>query len=281
MTNMFSSRVVCSVGSYDELVAARLLSRPSRFCEYVGRLDAGRPDHELGRNEAAVRQPHSSRADLSNLRRNVARARRDSPAASAASERRCGKRREDAIGSFDEIDLDVLLRIDPIEAIRDELARRVVQLRRKLRAGCACPDDRDLELLGPQRLRLRVPTNVGIHKPAVEALGLVSAYPERLHALARPACRNRCSGCHRDNEGVVTKSPPRRHLMAFIVDVGGELNFAPPSIEADHLANAVVGSGANALAPGNRSRARQNPCFRPRFHAAAASTDECAICRSA
>ena len=63
-----------------------------------------------------------------------------------------GERRQDAIGGFDEIDLDILLRIDPVEAIRDELARRVVQLRRQLRAGGTCPDDCDLELLGPQGL---------------------------------------------------------------------------------------------------------------------------------
>jgi hypothetical protein len=52
--------------SYDELVAAGALEA-IKIREYLGRLDAGRPDHELGRNEAAVRQPHSSCAHLSDL----------------------------------------------------------------------------------------------------------------------------------------------------------------------------------------------------------------------
>lgn len=43
-----------------------------------------------------------------------------------------------------------------------------------------------------------------------------------------------------NDERVVTKSPQWGHLMAFLVDVGGQLNFAPLSIKADHLANAVV-----------------------------------------
>src|SRR5262245_36531534 len=52
---------------YDELVAAGALEA-IKIGEYVGRLDASRPNHELGRNEAAVRQLYSCRGHLSNLR---------------------------------------------------------------------------------------------------------------------------------------------------------------------------------------------------------------------
>jgi hypothetical protein len=89
-----------------------------------------------------------------------------------ASEKAFGQRRQDAISRFDEINLDVLLRIDSVDAIRDELARRVVQLRCQLRPGGACADDCDLELFGPQWFWLRMPANVGVHEPAMEALGL-------------------------------------------------------------------------------------------------------------
>src|SRR4029453_530629 len=51
----------------DELVAAGALEA-IKIRKYVGGLDASRPDHELGRDDAAVRQPHSSCSYLSNLR---------------------------------------------------------------------------------------------------------------------------------------------------------------------------------------------------------------------
>src|SRR5262249_59152515 len=70
------------------------------------------------------------------------------------------------------MNLNVLLGIDPVESISDELARRVMQLRRKLGAGGARPDDRDLQLLRTQDVRLRMAADIGIHQAAVEARGL-------------------------------------------------------------------------------------------------------------
>ena len=43
----------------------------------------------------------------------------------------------------------------------DQRARRVVQLGRELDAGGAGADDRDVQLSGPQRLRLRVRADAG------------------------------------------------------------------------------------------------------------------------
>src|SRR5262245_66558867 len=43
-----------------------------------------------------------------------------------------------------------------------------------------------------------------------------------------------------NDERVVNKSPPWSHFLALLVEVGGQLNFTPLSIEADHLANAVT-----------------------------------------
>src|SRR5262245_5287130 len=86
------------------------------------------------------------------------------------------------------MDLDVLLRIDPVEAVGNELTGGVMQLRRKLRAGRARTDDSDLELLWPQRLRLRVATDMCIHQAAVEARGLERRVQrDRMFAHARCA----------------------------------------------------------------------------------------------
>ena len=45
---------------------------------------------------------------------------------------------------------------------------------------------------------------------------------------------------HCDNERVVTKAAHGRDLATLLVDVGGQLNFTPLPIEADHLANSVA-----------------------------------------
>ena len=43
-----------------------------------------------------------------------------------------------------------------------------------------------------------------------------------------------------DDERIVTKAAPRGHLVTLLVDVGGQLNFTPLPVQADHLANAVA-----------------------------------------
>src|SRR6476646_6445893 len=56
------------------------------------------------------------------------------------------QRWQDAIGRLDELDLDILFGIDPVEAVNDELARSVVQLCRELRSGGTSANDRNIEL---------------------------------------------------------------------------------------------------------------------------------------
>src|SRR5215468_5929785 len=77
------------------------------------------------------------------------------------------------------MNFDVLIRIDPVEAISDELACGVMQLRCELGASRARTYDGDVELLRPQRLWLRVTADICVHEAAVEARGLewrVQAY---------------------------------------------------------------------------------------------------------
>ena len=81
MAKMSSSRVVCSVWRTTSWLP-RLVSSPSMSVEHVGRLDARRPHHELGRNER--RRPPAARPRAStsvDLGAHVAPSPRGRPAA--------------------------------------------------------------------------------------------------------------------------------------------------------------------------------------------------------
>ena len=84
-----------------------------------------------------------------------------------------GQRGQDARRRLDQVDLDVLVRVDAVEAVGHELARGLVQLGGELGAGRARADDRHLQLLGPQRLGLRMRADAGIDEPGVKARRLI------------------------------------------------------------------------------------------------------------
>src|SRR5678809_419882 len=58
------------------------------------------------------------------------------------------------------------------DVYKRQRAGRVVQLGGKLDAGRARTDDRDVQLLGTKRLRLRVRAHVRVDEPAMKPLGL-------------------------------------------------------------------------------------------------------------
>jgi len=60
-----------------------------------------------------------------------------------------GQSRKDPVPSLDQVDLDILFRVDAVEAEGHELARRLVKLGRQLRAGGAGADNSDVELFRP------------------------------------------------------------------------------------------------------------------------------------
>ena len=90
------------------------------------------------------------------------------------------------VGGLDQGDLDVLLGVDPVEAVGDHAARGAVQLGRQLGAGGAGADDRDVELARPHRLGLGVGAQAGVDQAAVEAVGLARASPARSRAPSTP-----------------------------------------------------------------------------------------------
>src|SRR5262249_13310352 len=93
------------------------------------------------------------------------------------------------------MNLNAVLRIDPVESIGDELARRVMQLRRKLGTGRARSDDRDLQLLWAQDVGLRMAVGYR-HSPAGGGSAWLGVACQALpHVRAYRGCRNRCSRC--------------------------------------------------------------------------------------
>ena len=97
-----------------------------------------------------------------------------------------------------------------------------MQFRRELGPRRTCADDRDLQLLRPQRPGLCVPTDVGIHQaawkrfacPGVSSDNRVLAHAGRAEIIALAA--------DRDDQRVVMKAPRRRDLLALVVDMGSK-----------------------------------------------------------
>ena len=150
---------------------------------------------------------------------------------------RAGRMRSDGL---DDVDAHVLVGIDAVEPVGDELPRRAVQLGRELDPGGAGADDGDLQLLGPERPRLRMRADAGVDEPAMEALGLLRRVegdgivrdPGGAEVVAHAA--------DRDDQRVVGKRAARRDLGAGLVEDRRHLHLAPRAVEPDHLADAIA-----------------------------------------
>ncbi len=224
---------------HDELVDPVRLE-PVEILQEVGRLDARRPHDELRRDDASAGELHALRQHLRHARRGVHEHAEPAQELGRGLRQALRQRRQDAIGSLDHVDLDVLLRVDAVEAVGDELARRLVQLGGELDPGRAGADDRHVQLFGPQRLGLGMRPDAGVHEPAVKAPRLVRLVePQR---MLRDARRAEVIGlaADRDDQRVVGDAAGRRDLVSFLVDVGCDVHLAPRAIEPDHLAHAIA-----------------------------------------
>ena len=131
----------------------RLVSSPAMsFRKSAALTPAAQTTSSAGRT-AAVGEPHAVGQHLGDLGAGV------HLDAELAQQLRGGlgqalrQRRQHAVGGLDQVDLDVLVGIDAVEAVGHDLARRAVQLGGQLDAGGAGADDRHVQLLGPQRRR--------------------------------------------------------------------------------------------------------------------------------
>ena len=150
------------------------------------------------------------------------------------------QRGQHAVSRLDDAHLDVLVGVDAVEPERDDFARRAVQLGGQLDAGGAGADDRDLELLGPQRRRLRMGADAGVDHARVEAPRIGQRL--ELHRMLADAGRAEvvALAAHGDDERVVAEGALRRDLATLVVERRRDVHLAPCAVEPDHLADPVA-----------------------------------------
>ncbi len=115
-----------------------------KILQEVRGLHAGRPDHELGRYQLAAREPQAALRHFCYPRRRSYHYSqvRQQPRCRLGQARR--QRGEDAIRGLDHVQANVFLRVDPVEAVGDQLPGRIVQFGSEFHARGAGADDRDL-----------------------------------------------------------------------------------------------------------------------------------------
>ena len=224
--------------THDELVDAIGL-QPIELVQEFRRLHPRRPDDELGRNELAARETDAVLQHLGDAGR---RADADLHFGQELLGLRCDARRQcrqHAVGRFDQDQTHVLVDVDAVEAVRHQRPRRVVQLRRELDAGGAGADDRDMQLLGPQRLGLGVGTNVGVDETPMKPRGLrriVEGNREFARARRAEVVGPAADG---DDQRVVWHRPRWTHQIAVGIDERRDLDLAARAVEAGHAADAI------------------------------------------
>ena len=169
---MASSRVVCSVGRTTSWLSALVSSPAMSLSTSVALMPAAHTTSSAGMEVPL--------ASVTPFGRHLHDARRGMDVHLEALEELGGglrkplrQRRENARRCLDQVDLDVLVGIDAVEAVGHQLARRLVQLGGQLGSRRTGADDGHLQLLGPQRLALRVRADAGVDETRVKALRLL------------------------------------------------------------------------------------------------------------
>ena len=115
-----------------------------------------------------------------------------------------------------------------------------MELGRKLRAGGASADDRDMQLTRLHRIVLRVRADAGVDYAAIETHCLLRRL--QWHGVLRDTRRVEVvrDTADRDDQRIVTERPRRRDLPSFLVLRGGDPHLLLFTIEPDHLAKAIT-----------------------------------------
>ena len=148
------------------------------------------------------------------------------------------KRRQDPICAFHKRNTNILGRIDLIQTIGNDRSCRLVQFRRKFGAGCACANNRNMELARLDGLLLRMRTKACIDNFPVEACRLVRRLQH--DGMLSDARRTKIVGhaAHCDHEGIVGKGALRRNLLTIVVKRRRKMNFAIFPVNAYHFPEA-------------------------------------------
>ena len=219
---------------------ARIGLEPIEILQKGRRLHAGRPDHELGIDNAPVRKPDAVLHHGGDARGCINFHAESTEQLGRGSRDARRQSRQNAVGGLDQVQRDVAIGINAVEAEGDELARRLVQFGGELDAGGAGADDRDLKLPGVQRFVLVLRPHAGIDQPGVKSRGLLRGL--QANGVIGNARRAEIVGETADGEHqrVVGITARWRHLRAILLDHRPDQHLAPGAVEPDHLSGAIA-----------------------------------------
>ena len=227
MQGVLHHQLVDAVG----LQAAQVLQK-------VRRLHTRSPHHQLGLHHPPIGQTHPVGHHFRDLGlgQHLHTQARDQRLTCRRQARRQG--RQDAVGRLNQADLDVLVRVNPVQAKSHHLARRAVQLGGQLHAGCARADDGHMQLALVDVGGLGVRADAGIHHLGVELLGIVLRLQAQgifLHALRAEVVAQAADANH---QGVVANLLDRGDRQPVAVHVRGQVNRIGLAVQPFELADA-------------------------------------------
>ena len=185
-----------------------------------GRFDAGRPDHELGIDNAPVCELDAIGHDGGDPRRSI----NFHTESGEEFGRGCGdarrQSRQNSTGGFDEVQRNVAIRVDAVEPKGHEVPRGLMQFGGELDSSGAGANDRDLKLTRPQWRVLVLGPQACIDEAAVESRGLLRRFQG--DRVLRNAGRAEIIGeaADRQDQRIVGITSGRRHFGAVLFDTG-------------------------------------------------------------
>ena len=115
-----------------------------------------------------------------------------------------------------------------------------MKLRSKLGAGCARPDNRNMQLTGLDGAALRLRPDAGIDQTPIEPDGLLGRFKRNgvlCDTLGSKVIRHTAD---RHNERVVRYASGRRNFLSVFIIGGREMDQFCSAVQAHHLANPVI-----------------------------------------
>ena len=218
----------------------RVVSRPPISCRKGRRLHASRPDDELGGDKAAIGELNPIGADLGDTRlgadldTDLVQQRHD------VGGQTLGDCRQNPVRRFDEGDLQILGRIDPVETGGGHVTGRAMKFRRELGSGGAGSDHHHVELPGPHRADLGMGAQHAVDQALVEPHRLllrvegdgVLLHPRRAEIVGGRA--------HREDQRIVGNRADGRDLTPLGIVARGELDRARATVESCHRADTIA-----------------------------------------
>ncbi len=215
-------------GLHHQLIE-RIGLQPLDAGEEIRRLDARRPDHEVGRDEVPLvggeaigpglrdplAGPHLHAEPFQGLERGIGQPVRQG--------------REDPGGGLDDGDGDVLVRVQRIQPEGGQFACRLVQLGGQLDTGGARTGDGDAQLPA-----LGVGLEAALHQQGIEGLRLFQGVQEDTVLLHSRDTEVVADAAHRDHQGVVGEFAAGDDQLPLLVHRRGQGDHPALPIDLVH-----------------------------------------------